>query len=95
MDTETRIELTKRKPTEEIIVDEELKGLFETHSSPRHYIGYEISGFLHIGSLILAGYKINDFAEAGMHTIVFLADWHSMLNNKLGGDWEKIKIASR
>jgi tyrosyl-tRNA synthetase len=95
MDIETKIELVKRKPTQEVIVEQELCGMFETHAHPRHYIGYEISGYLHIGSLVLAGNKINDFAEAGMHTIVFLADWHAMLNNKLGGDWEKITIASR
>ena len=55
----------------------------------------EISGFLHLGSLILTGFKINDFVKAGVKCIVFLADWHTYINNKLSGDWEKIQIVSK
>src|SRR3712207_7999647 len=29
-----------------------------------------------------------------VHTTVFLADWHTYINNKLGGDWNKIKDIS-
>ena len=39
--------------------------LFDENSSPNHYIGLEISGFLHLGSLISTGFKINDFIKAG------------------------------
>ena len=61
----------------------------------KHYIGFEISGFLHLGSLLTAGYKINDFIKAGVHCTVFLADWHTLINEKLGGNEENISKVSK
>ena len=94
MDVQERLDLIKKDPTEEIVTTDELITLLQTVDSPRHYIGLEISGELHIGSLILTGFKINDFVKAKVHTTVFLADWHTYINNKLGGDWNKIKDIS-
>lgn len=95
MDVEEKIRLVTREPTEEVVTREELASLFNTNPHPKHYIGLEISGFLHLGSLILTGFKINDFVKAGVNCIVFLADWHTYLNNKLGGDWDKIRMVSK
>ncbi|MEO9277667.1 MAG: tyrosine--tRNA ligase [Nitrososphaera sp.] len=95
MDLTEKIRLVTRDPTEEVVTQEELVNLFSTNPHPRHYIGLEISGFLHLGSLILTGFKINDFIKAGAHCIVFLADWHTYLNNKMGGDWDKIRMVSK
>ena len=86
MDIESRIDLVMRPPTEEAVTEAELRALLESEARPRHYIGLEISGFLHLGSLVSTGYKINDLAEAGIDCTVFLADWHTMINDKLGGD---------
>lgn len=94
MDVAEKISLVTRDPTEEIITNEELTNLFETNSAPKHYIGLEISGFLHLGSLILTGFKINDFIKAGVKCTVFLADWHTFINDKLGGNLETIKSVS-
>jgi tyrosyl-tRNA synthetase len=94
MDVQERIALVMREPTEEVITAGELKALFETKSKPRHYIGLEISGILHLGSLILTGFKINDFIKAGIDCTVFLADWHTYINDKLGGDWDRIRKVS-
>ncbi len=94
MDVAERIALVMREPTEEVITYDELKTLLETNNHPRHYIGLEISGILHLGSLILTGFKINDFIKAGINCTVFLADWHTYINDKLGGDWNKIKQVS-
>ena len=94
MDVETKLGLIKSEPLEEVITDEELRNVLETNSRPKHYIGLEISGMLHIGHVLMGGKKINDFNKAGIETQVLLADWHTMANNKLGGDWEKIKRAS-
>jgi tyrosyl-tRNA synthetase len=95
MDVESRIGLVLREPTEEIVEMQELREIFETNAKPRHYIGLEISGKLHLGSLILTGYKINDFIEAGIYSNVFLADWHTYINNKLDNDWQKIIEVSK
>ncbi len=95
MDIETKLDLARAEPTEEIITPDEMRALFEINSQPVHYYGLEISGIPHIGHLFVGGKKINDFAEAGMKTTVLLADWHTMANNKLGGDWEKIKTLAK
>lgn len=95
MDVTEKIRLVTREPTEEVVTQEELLNLFNTNSQPKHYIGLEISGFMHLGSLILTGFKINDFIKAGVKCTVFLADWHTYLNNKLGGDWDKIQMVSK
>src|SRR3954452_7887422 len=95
MDIQERIDLITRSPTEEVVRTEELEDLFEVTSSPRHYIGLELSGKLHLGSLILTGFKINDFIEAQIHSTVFLADWHTYINNKLMGDWNRIREVSK
>jgi tyrosyl-tRNA synthetase len=93
MDVESKVSLAKRAPTEEIVTEHELKELFETKEHPNHYIGYEISGKLHIGSLIVPGYKLKDLVEAGCNCTVFLADWHAWINNKMDGDWSALKTA--
>jgi tyrosyl-tRNA synthetase len=95
MDVETKLELIKRPPTEEIITEKELKELLETNEHPKHYIGFEISGLLHLGTLVVSGYKINDLAEAGVDVTVYLADWHSFINKKLGGNWDNILKAAK
>jgi tyrosyl-tRNA synthetase len=94
MNVEERLKLVTREPTEEIIANDELVTLLQTVAHPRHYIGLEISGILHLGSLILTGFKINDFIKAGFNTTVFLADWHTYINDKLGGNWNRIKQVS-
>jgi len=94
MDVESKVSLVKRAPTEEIVTEHELKELFETKEHPNHYIGYEISGKLHIGSLVLPGYKLKDLVDAGCNCTVFLADWHAWINDKMGGDWGALKTAS-
>ena len=94
MDVTEKIALVTKDPTEEVVTNEELVNLFNTNSHPKHYIGLEISGFLHLGSLILTGFKINDFIKAGVKCSVFLADWHTFINDKLGGNLDTIRKVS-
>lgn len=95
MDIETKIDLIKRPPTEEILVEEELRQLLETNEHPGHYQGFEISGLLHLGNFVISGFKINDLIKAGVRCQAYLADWHSFINNKFGGDWDKILSATK
>ena len=94
MDPLDSVELIKKPPTEEIVTEGELVELFKSDPHPKHYIGLEISGFLHLGSLLTSGYKINDFIKAGVDCTVFLADWHTLINDKLGGNWDNITRVS-
>ncbi|MCP8323679.1 MAG: tyrosine--tRNA ligase [Candidatus Methylarchaceae archaeon HK02M2] len=95
MDIEEKTEIILKPPTEEVITVNQLRSILETEAHPTHYIGFEISGLMHLGTLVISGFKINDFIKAGIRCKVFLADWHSYINNKFGGDWDKIKLASK
>jgi len=75
--------------TEEIIGLEELKQM--EWSDMNHYIGFEISGLVHLGTGLMSGLVIARLQEMGINTQMFLADWHTWINNKLGGDHEFIK----
>jgi tyrosyl-tRNA synthetase len=77
---------------EEIITRDELKSLLETSTHPRAYWGFEASGMMHIGMGLVCGRKIADLVEAGFDFTILLADWHSWINNKLGGDMKNIHI---
>ncbi|WP_297062268.1 tyrosine--tRNA ligase, partial [Thermococcus sp.] len=91
MDVKEKIQLIKRKPTEELLTEENLRHLFEVGIPMQHYIGFEISGYIHLGTGLMAGAKIADLQKAGIKTRIFLADWHSWINDKLGGDLETIQ----
>ncbi len=90
MDVQSKFELASRAALE-IVTPEELRTLFETNSKPSAYIGYEPSGFVHAGQLITAA-KIVDLQSAGVGVTVFLADWHALINDKLGGKIENIRV---
>ena len=91
MDLEERMELIMRN-TEEIVTVDELRNLLETVSKPKAYWGFECSGLMHIGMGLICGSKIKDVAKAGFDFTIFLADWHSWINNKLGGVMENIRL---
>lgn len=90
MDVDRRFELASRNALE-IVTADELRTLFETNDRPTAYIGYEPSGFVHAGQLITTA-KIADLQEAGVGMTVFLADWHALINDKLGGKLENIRV---
>jgi len=91
MDVESKIELLLRPPTEEVVTVDDARSLFQTDAHPSHYIGFEISGALHLGSLVIAGFKVRDLLQAGVRCRIFLADWHTFINQKMKGDWEEIR----
>ncbi len=91
MDIEEKIKLVEKPPTEELLTRDRLREYLETGIEIKHYIGFEISGFVHLGTGIITMQKIADLQRAGFKTTVFLADYHSWINKKLGGDLETIK----
>lgn len=93
MDTNEKIRLITRN-CQEILTEDDLKKLIENGTEIQHYIGFEISGMVHLGTGLISMGKIADFLKAGVKCKIFLADFHSYLNNKLGGNWENIRIAT-
>lgn len=90
MDLEARLELIQRD-AEEVITRDELRFILESKSHPKAYWGFEASGLMHIGMGLVCGRKILDMIKAGFDFTIFLADWHSWINNKLGGKMENIR----
>jgi len=80
--------------TVEIVNRSELEELLASGEERTAYIGFEPSGFIHLGWLILAK-KIKDLTDSGFHVTALLADWHAYINDKLGGDMENIKACGR
>jgi tyrosyl-tRNA synthetase len=93
VDLDHRVDLVVRH-TVEVLTPEEVRELLARTERPRAYIGFEPSGQLTIAHLITAR-KIIDLADAGCDVTVFLADWHAWINDKLGGDLERIRASGR
>jgi len=77
------------KNAEEIITKEELKEILDKKEK-KAYIGFEPSGFVHIGWKICSD-KIKDLINAGFDFTILLADWHAWINDKFNGNMEAIK----
>ena len=91
MNVEERLSLI-RQNTEEIVTIDELKKKLEEGDKLKGYIGFEPSGLFHIGWLIWAQ-KVKDLIEAGIDMSILVATWHAWINDKLGGDLQKIRLA--
>ncbi|MBD3192443.1 MAG: tyrosine--tRNA ligase [Candidatus Heimdallarchaeota archaeon] len=92
MNINEKVELITQN-AEEVILKEEIQELFSKKKKPRAYIGFEVSGKVHIGNGLMCSMKMHDLIEAGVDLTIFLADWHSWINNKLDGDLDKIRVA--
>lgn len=90
MDSNTRYALIKGVG-EEIITDKELRELVETNNKPIAYDGFEPSGMAHLPFGVFRPLLLKDLINAGVRFKLWLADWFGLINNKMGGDIEKIR----
>ncbi len=90
MDMQSRIALVE-EVGEEILTRDDLVQLFETKSVPIAYDGFEPSGKLHIAQGIMRAINVNKMLKAGCRFKMWVADWFGWMNNKMGGDLEKIR----
>ena len=94
MDTQTRFELIKGVG-EEIITEPELKQLVETRTRIVAYDGFEPSGQAHPPFGLYRPLLLKDLSKARVTFKLWVADWFGWLNNKMGGDLEKIKLVGK
>jgi tyrosyl-tRNA synthetase len=80
---------------EEIVQLDELKELLETGGDLVAYDGFEPSGQIHIAQGLLRAINVNKMIKAGVRFKMFVADWHAMANNKMGGDLERIQTVGK
>ncbi len=77
--------------TAEVMGHDDLLQLLGTPTPIRHYIGFEISGKVHLGTGLVSMSKVADFLQADVDCHILLADWHTWINDKLGGDRDLIR----
>jgi len=94
MDKKQKFDLITRN-TEEVITEDDLRWMIENNISLRHYIGFEISGKVHLGTGLVCMQKVKDLMDAGAECTIYLADWHSWINEKLDGRLETAKKIAR
>lgn len=76
------------KNTAEVITPDELTQRVHAGEKLTHYIGFEISGYVHIGQGIMSALVIKDLQALGVKCTIWLADWHTAINKKLDGTKE-------
>ena len=94
MDVEEKVEIV-RSVTCEIITEEELKTLFETNDHPVAYDGFEPSGLAHLPVGAYRPIVLEKIMRTGIRFKLLLADTFAWINNKLGGDIERIRDVGR
>lgn len=91
MDLQEKIKLIK-EVGEEIIAEEELVELLRQKKHPIAYDGFEPSGKIHIAQGLLRAINVNKLTKAGITFKFWVADWFALMNNKMDGDLNKIKV---
>src|SRR3989339_1310955 len=94
METQDRLNLINQVG-EEIISQDELKALLESKEELIAYDGFEPSGQIHIAQGLLRAINVNKMIRAGVKFKMWVADWHALTNNKMGGDLEKLKTTGK
>jgi len=81
---------------EEVINQDDLKNLLENKKEQIiAYDGFEPSGQIHIAQGLLKAININKMTSCGIKYKLWVADYFALLNNKYGGDMEKIQTAGK
>jgi len=91
LSVEERLNLV-REVGEEVVGEDRLVELFESGRQVIAYDGFEPSGNIHIAQGLLRAINVNKLTAAGFYFKFWVADWFAMLNNKMGGDLEKIRV---
>ncbi len=79
----------------EIVGEDELKEILTSDEKLYTYDGMEPSGQLHIAQGIIRSINTNKLIKAGFTFRMLIADWFAYLNNKLGGDLDKIQTVGK
>ena len=78
-----------------MIQEEEIPRLLSRKIHPICYDGFEPSGRMHIAQGIMRTINVNKLTKAGCIFIFWVADWFALMNNKMGGDINKIRTVGR
>ena len=79
---------------QEVVGVEHLEARIAGGGTIRAYVGFEPSGKAHIGWKVLAT-TLRRMLDADVNVLIFLADWHAWVNDKFGGDMDKIQVTAK
>eukprot|EP01047_Picozoa_sp_COSAG01_P026700 COSAG01_NODE_1729_length_9372_cov_17.444948_6_plen_725_part_00 len=83
---------TIRSIGEECVTEDDLRLLLKKKpDSFRLYDGFEPSGRMHIAQGVFKAINVNKCTSAGGTFCFWVADWFALMNDKMGGDLDKIK----
>jgi tyrosyl-tRNA synthetase len=80
---------------EECQTEAELRALLQRRPEFNLYDGFEPSGRMHIAQGVFKAINVNKCTKAGGTFIFWVADWFALMNDKMGGDLEKIKTCGK
>lgn len=80
---------------EEILTEDSLRELLKSKIQFICYDGFEPSGRMHIAQGMLRKINVNRITRAGGIFLIWVADWFAMLNHKMGGDLNKIRVLGK
>jgi tyrosyl-tRNA synthetase len=92
MDVETKVSIVKGL-AEEVVTEADLRAAFENDAHPVVYDGFEPSGIAPIHFGLQRARNVKKMLETGARFKLFLADYFAFVNNKLGGDLDRIRTA--
>ncbi len=91
MDVEEKTSLVK-SIAQELVTEEELRTLFEQDASPIAYDGFEPSGIAHLPVGVYRPLLLKQMLSAGVRFKLLVADSFAWINDKMGGDLERIRL---
>jgi tyrosyl-tRNA synthetase len=78
---------------QECVNEDGLRALLTKKPTPPvAYDGFEPSGRMHIAQGVMKAINVNKLTSAGCTFTFWVADWFAKLNNKMGGDLNKIRV---
>ncbi len=79
---------------EEVINRNELETLFMATFGMDviAYDGFELSGIPHLAQVLMKAHNVNQLTRCGCKFKFWIADYFTLLNNKMDGDMEKIRV---
>lgn len=93
-DIDWKIDLL-RSVGEECQTEADLRKLVEKKPNFVLYDGFEPSGRMHIAQGVFKTLNVNKWTKAGGTFIFWVADWFALMNDKMGGDIEKIRTVGK
>lgn len=94
MDVEAKVAVVK-SIAQEVVTEQELRELFESNDHPIAYDGFEPSGKAHLPIGVYRPLLLKELLSTGVKFNLLLADSYAWINEKMGGDLEKVRVVGK